>query len=297
MSNHITSKRLFKAKTQSLQMLADTVTPVSIYLRLRDRYANSILLESTDFHAKENSFSYICCQPIARFEVANGKVNQVLPDGNSQTIAANRATLVNELDAFVNSFEHTESQYDFITNGIFGYCNYDSVRYFEDIAIGSFEGEARSIPDILYQVYQVVIAINHFKNELYVFEHLYNDEANSELEVVKSIIKNQNIPVFSFNIHGEEGANLTDEEFRSIVQKGKDHCQRGDVFQIVLSRRFSQGFRGDEFNVYRALRSINPSPYLFYFDYGSFQNFWLFARSTIGHQQWHGRNPSDCRYI
>ena len=266
-------KKRFKAKTTHLQMLADTVTPVSIYLRLRDRYANSLLLESTDYHAKENSFSYICCQPIARFEVNEGQVNQVFPDGTSQTKVAERKTLVGLLDGFVNSFEHVESRYDFIDNGIFGYCNYDAVRYFEDIEIRSFEDDRRSIPDILYQVYQVVIAINHFKNELYIFEHQYDENAPSQLKEVQSIIKNQNIPYFGFNTHEEEGVNLTDEEFLDIVQKGKDHCQRGDVFQIVLSRRFSQGFRGDEFNVYRALRSINPSPYLFYFDYGSFKIF------------------------
>lgn len=266
-------KKLFKAKTTHLQMLADTVTPVSIYLRLRDRYANSLLLESTDYHAKENSFSYICCQPIARFEVNEGQVNQVFPDGTSQTKVAERKTLVGLLDGFVNSFEHVESRYDFIDNGIFGYCNYDAVRYFEDIEIRSFEDDRRSIPDILYQVYQIVIAINHFKNELYIFEHQYDENAPSELKEVQSIIKNQNIPYFGFNTHAEEEVNLTDEEFLGIVQKGKEHCQRGDVFQIVLSRRFSQGFRGDEFNVYRALRSINPSPYLFYFDYGSFKIF------------------------
>ncbi len=269
----MSTKKLFKAKTVSHQMLADTVTPVSIYLRLRDKYANSLLLESTDYHSKENSFSYICCQPIARFEVAKGQVTQAFPDGSSQTNEANRETLVGLLDEFVNGFEHVESQFDFIDNGIFGYCNYDAVRYFEDLEISTFENDSRSIPDILYQVYQIVIAINHFKNELYIFEHQYDENAPSQLEEVQSIIKNQNIPYFGFNTHDTEGVNLTDAEFLDIVQKGKDHCQRGDVFQIVLSRRFSQGFRGDEFNVYRALRSINPSPYLFYFDYGSFKIF------------------------
>ncbi|MGB0932499.1 MAG: anthranilate synthase component I family protein, partial [Chitinophagales bacterium] len=219
------SQKLFKAKTIHRQMLADTVTPVSIYLRLRDKYANSLLLESTDYHSKENSFSYICCQPIARFEVTGGQVRQELPDGSNQTNAANRETLVGLLDGFVNSFEHVESRFDFIDNGIFGYCNYDAVRYFEDLEIGTFEDDKRSIPDILYQVYQIVIAINHFKNELYIFEHQYDKNSPSQLEEVESIIKNQNIPYFGFNTHADEGVNLTDEEFLNIVQKGKDHCQ------------------------------------------------------------------------
>lgn len=263
----------YRAKTNYKKLLADTVTPVSIYLRLRDRYANSILLESSDYHGSENSFSYICCQPIARFEVKQQTITQEFPDGKHATQKVNgQENVLGALHQFINQFEVPDTPFDFINNGLFGYCSYDAVRYFEDIDINTYNNDQRAIPDVLYQAYQFVIAINHFKNELYIFEHQY-DERKSKLDILEAIVVNNNIPSYQFHINGPETTNMTDDTFLDIVQKGKDHCQRGDVFQIVLARRFTQGFQGDEFNVYRTLRSINPSPYLFYFDYGSFKIF------------------------
>jgi len=240
---------------------------------LRDRFANSILLESSDYHSSENSFSYICCNPIARFEVKGNKVTTAFPDGTSQEISNKEQSVIQQLEAFTQQFASTEMGFDFITNGLFGYSSYDAVRYFEEVDIDTYTEDARQIPDVLYQVYQFVIAINHFKNELYIFEHQYDSQAESQLDFLEAIVMNNNIPKYGFSIKGAEETNMDDAEFLRITQKGKEHCQRGDVFQIVLARRFSQGFQGDEFNVYRALRSINPSPYLFYFDYGSFKIF------------------------
>src|SRR5690606_14121438 len=117
--------------------------------------------------------------------------------------------------------------------------------------------------------------VDHFSNELTLFEnsHEKHAEQSNGLDRVEQIVLSNRFATYKFSRAETEVSNFTDEEFLKIVEKGKEHCFRGDVFQIVLSRRFTSGFRGDEFNVYRALRSINPSPYLFYFDYGNFKIF------------------------
>ncbi len=265
----------YPLKTQHQKLLADTITPVSIYLKIRDRYANPILLESSDYHSSDNSFSFICCHPMASFSVRNGKVHQKFPDGTSiETTLQNRQAVIEKLSQFARSFPTEAATHRFISNGLFGYMAYDAVQYFEDIEMPADTEEDYQIPDMHYAVYQYVIAIDHFRNELHVFHHQWEREPESEgLVALLSLINNKNIPSYQFSIHGEEKSNYTDEVFLDVIAKGRDHCFRGDVFQIVLSRRFQSRFKGDEFNVYRALRSINPSPYLFYFDYGSYKIF------------------------
>ncbi|MDJ1503279.1 anthranilate synthase component I family protein [Xanthocytophaga agilis] len=272
----------FQVHTRYRQLLADTVTPVSIYLKLRDKFVNTILLESSDYHGNENSFSYICCQPVAKFEVAGNYILEQFPDGSSRsTEIQERTQVLTALEAFGKSFQKSEKdKFPFIHNGLFGYMSYPSVQYFEDIDLK----DTHSIPDIIYQVFRYVIAINHFKDEMFVFEHEYKntegklvykeaEPQESNLNYLISLIQNLNYPSYQFKLQGAERSNLTDEEFLAILEKGRYHCKIGDVFQIVLSRRFEQQFQGDEFNVYRALRSVNPSPYLFYFDYGNFKIF------------------------
>ncbi|GAB4129131.1 MAG: anthranilate synthase component I family protein [Raineya sp.] len=262
-----------KLHTHYKQLLADTVTPVSIYLKLRDKFANSILLESSDYHGNENSFSYICFHPIARFEVKNQTIFTQYPKTKAETTPIQSGKQVIEaLHHFSNSFEAEANTFNFINNGLFGYMAYDAVKYYEDLELQTFENEDRAIPTILYQVYQYVIAINHFNNDLYLFEHLLEGE-KSHLQEIENLIFNRNIPQYHFRLLEEEKSNFTDEEFLAVIEKAKEHCKLGDVFQMVVSRRFEQAFQGDEFNVYRALRSVNPSPYLFYFDYGSFKIF------------------------
>tara|TARA_R110002051_G_scaffold55112_2_gene102915 strand:+ start:8883 stop:10280 length:1398 start_codon:yes stop_codon:yes gene_type:complete len=261
----------YQFKTYHKKILADTMTPVSVYLKIRDRFPNSILLESSDYHANDNSFSYICCNPIASIKVENEVIKKQFPDGITEEIQITPKTeVVDIIDAFSKTFKADTNDYKFINNGLFGYMAYDAVRYFEDVHI-SVKEDSVHIPDIYYAVYQNIIAINHFKNEAYLFAHCYNTENNiPELEQLLNI---RNFATYNFKIEGERESNLEDAEYREHVDLAKKHCQRGDVFQLVLSRRFSQGFKGDEFNVYRALRSVNPSPYLFYFDYGDFKIF------------------------
>ncbi len=261
----------YKFKSHHKKILADTITPVSVYLKIRDRFPNSILLESSDYHANDNSFSYICCNPIASIKIEDETILEQFPDGKIVTSEIGPETdVVQTINDFSQKFEADENSFKFINNGLFGYMAYDAVRYFEDIEIGE-KNKNLNIPDIYYAVYQNIIAINHFKNEAYIFAHCY--EKDSNINEIERVLNVKNFASYNFNKEGAPTSNLKDEEYKEHVELAKKHCQRGDVFQLVLSRRFSQGFKGDEFNVYRALRSVNPSPYLFYFDYGDFKIF------------------------
>ncbi len=263
--------KTFSLYTHYKKILADTITPVSIYLKIRDKFPNSILLESSDYHANDNSFSYICCNPIATIQVKNDTIFQTFPDGSCKSNYAKNVSVTDEIHKFTQRFKvDTNADFKFINNGIFGYTCYDAVQYFEDIEIRK-KTNAIDIPDIYYAVYQNIIAINHFKNEAYIFAHCFDTENN--IEALLQLIQTKQYASYNFQTDGERNSNLTDDEYKSHVELAKKHCARGDVFQLVLSKQFSQNFHGDEFNVYRALRSINPSPYLFYFDYGNFKIF------------------------
>ena len=264
----------FKLNTTYKKLLADTTTPVSIYLRLRDIFPNSLLLESSDYHSRDNSLSFICCEPIAGLVLSKGVLTQQFPDGSEEHFAEGEFKLVNEIDAFLKRFETDELPLKVISNGLFGYFTHEAVEHYETIKLKKVETDARQIPEMQYHIYRYIIAVDHFKNELYIFQNQYGDSADEKgIEKMQYLLKNKDFPEYYFQSKGEEQSNLTNEGFMAIVEKMKQHIFRGDVFQIVPSRAFSQEFLGDEFNVYRALRSINPSPYLFYFDYGDFRIF------------------------
>ncbi len=267
------------------KLLADVYTPVGIYLRLRDRFRDTILLESSDFHAGENSYTFIGINAIAGIEISNKLVLEFkLPGQPAEKTAIKNPTDVPQLLwDFMQRFEVTEvaPKPINVAQGLFGYSTYDAVQFFDSILLndtksvstdGGSKIGAAEIPLMRYRLYQYVIAINHYKDELFICENSI-DAVTSEIELVESLIRSKDVPTFPFKIKGEESSNLTDAAYIDMVKKGIASCHRGDVFQIVLSRRFEQSFSGDEFNVYRALRSINPSPYLFYFDYGDYKLF------------------------
>ncbi len=268
-------EKKYKLKSSFTKMIADVVTPVSIYMKLRDKYANTILLESSDYHAADNSFSYLCCNPIAGFSLKQGKVSMTFPDGSTRSVELKRKKdAVSLLEGFINSFEPQKFDFNFIDNGLFGYITYDAVEYFEDIDLSSLPKPGYDIPSIQYTVFRNVIVINHFKSELYLFDHQWNeDKSQGNVRDLENLIESLNFPHYSFNRTGSETSNFTDNEFLKVIKKGTEHCHLGDVFQIVPSRRFQVSYQGDDFSVYRSLRAINPSPYLFYFDYGNFRIF------------------------
>lgn len=264
----------YKIITTHKKMLADTTTPISIYLRLRDVFPNSLLLESSDYHSRENSMSYVCCDPISGFILNDGVLKVTYPDKAEDIHPAGSFDLIGQIDAFMARFETDITPSKIIYNGLFGYFTHEAVEHFETIRLKVVENNPRKVPVMQYHIYRYIIAIDHFKNELFIFNNQPDGDANTNgLEKIADLIKNKNFPEYSFESKDAEQSNLTNEEFMAVVEKMKQHIYRGDVFQIVPSRGFSKGFLGDEFNVYRALRSINPSPYLFYFDYGDFRIF------------------------
>lgn len=253
-------------------MLADVFTPVGIYLRLRDRFRDTILLESTDHHAAENSWSFIGINAIAGIEIINSStIEYKLPAQKPERLTIkNKKQVPQLLWDFMKRFELTgtpcrEAQF---AQGLYGYTTFDAVQYFDDIELTKIP--AAGVGTMRYRLYQYVIAINHHKDELFICENKMAG-VESELAAVESLIRSKDVPVFPFAVKGVESSNISNEAYIEMVQKGIASCLRGDVFQIVLSRRFQQSFSGDEFNVYRALRSINPSPYLFFFDYGDYK--------------------------
>jgi anthranilate synthase component 1 len=260
-------------RTGFKKILADVYTPVGIYLRLRDRFRDTILLESADFHAHDNSFSFIGINAIAGIEIrSKGLVEYKMPGLPPEKVSLKGVKEVpGLLQDFLNRFDVNPVMEKPVraSQGLFGYITYDAVQFFESIPLRDRE-QGPAIPLMRYRLYQYIIAIDHFKDELYLVE---NEIAGvpSERDVVESLIRNRDVPVFPFRHLGEERSNMADADYRGMVEKGIESCYRGNVFQIVLSRRFEQHFQGDDFNVYRALRSINPSPYLFYFDYGEYK--------------------------
>lgn len=260
----------FNIKTKSIKLLGDIITPVQLYFKIRDQFPNSLLLESSDYNSKENSFSFICCNPIASIETKDGTVTKKYPNRKIETIHLKDKTLFASIfDEFIHQFK-SDSNHEI--NGFFGYASYDSIEYFENITLSAPKSDSSDIPELYYAFYQNIIAFNHYYNEITLIENIFDQEV-SVLSQIKGLINSHKFQTFPFSTDGEITSNLTDEAYKNAVTEGKKACYRGDVFQIVPSRQFQQKFKGDDFNVYRALRSINPSPYLFYFDYGSFKIF------------------------
>ena len=261
-----------KIKTTSTALMGDLHTPMSIYLKLRDQFRDTILLESTDHNADNNSFSFIAVNAIAGIEVKNLREYEIkFPNAAPEKREFKQEKLTDLLQDFSSSFdcEEPKNPIEKMAQGLFGYTSFDAVQFFENIKFKSQDSEIE-IPLLRYRLYQYVIAINHFNDEMFLIENKIQG-LKSEVLLIKDLILHKNISIFPFEGIEEETSNLTDEEYLEIVEKAKKHCFRGDVFQLVLSRRFQQKFLGDEFNVYRALRNINPSPYLFFFDYGDYK--------------------------
>lgn len=266
------STQRIPVRTQVQRYLADIITPVSLYLKVRDHYTQAVLLESNDFSSAEDCFSFIGLQALAEFRVDGRQIRMQLPGRDViERPVIDTQTVPEAIQEFLQSFDVEQHEKTPVFNGLFGHVGFDGVQYFDTL---SFDQNKRrfAIPEIRYTLHRFIIAIDHFKNELYILENLLPGES-SEIGRLEGLMRSQKIPAHEFHLEGAESSNLQDEDFKALVRAGKAHCQQGDVFQIVFSRQFEQSFKGDDFNVYRVLRSINPSPYLFYFDYGSYKVF------------------------
>ena len=261
----------FSYKTNSKKVLGDMHTPVSIYLKVRDLYPQSALMESSDYHAGENSLSFIALCPMASVGINNGKATMTYPDNTTVEEKLSKTfTVETALNRFISEFKVSGENSNIC--GLYGYTTFNAVKYFENIPVKESHDDLNDAPDVLYILYKYILVFNHFKNELTLVEMLCENE-ESGLEQLESAIENRNYASYNFSVTGPVTSTITDEQHKANVRKGIAHCLRGDVFQIVLSRRFIQPYAGDDFKVYRALRSINPSPYLFYFDFGGYRIF------------------------
>ncbi len=261
-------------KTTCKKIPADLYTPVGIYLRMRDKFRDTILLESTDSHAGENSRSIIGINAVGGIEVMDLKTGEhKYPAQKPEHISINkREALTDVLGHFIDNFdaEKPSEKIAAIAQGLFGYSTYDAVQFFENIQLANPKSNKDSIALMRYRIYQYVIIIDHFKDEIFLCENIFPG-LESNLNSIENILRSKDVPEYPFDKVGEEVPDMEDETYRQMVEQGISACKRGDVFQIVLSRTFKQQFTGDEFNVYRKLRSINPGPYLFYFDYGDYR--------------------------
>ena len=261
----------YKYHTVTRKILGDLNTPVSVYLRVRDAYPQSALMESSDYHDRKNARSFICLHPIASVSVEHGMGICRFPDGNQTqqpiTQSHNTAQCINQ---FLNSFQVSGELSKYC--GLYGYTSFNAVRYFENIPVKDETQSKNDAPDLLYILYKVYIMFDHFNNELTLIE-LLEDGEEDDLDQLERDVNSRPYQAFDFRPVGEPQSTLTDDEHRANIRRGIQHCLRGDVFQIVLSRRFRQRYEGDDFKLYRALRSVNPSPYLFYMDFGGFRIF------------------------
>ncbi|MCR4612990.1 MAG: anthranilate synthase component I family protein [Bacteroidaceae bacterium] len=271
----------FNYQTTSKTILADLHTPVGVYMRVRDLYPMSVLMESSDYHDANNSRSFIGVHPMASVAIGHSMANITFPDGSVTTHEVNR-------DYRSDRAIHELTDRIRVTGdnahlcGLFGYTSFNAVRYFEDIDVKDETLEKNDAPDLLYILYKVVIVFDHFNNTL----KIVSLGGEQEIEKMLLAMNKANVKAYDFRPVGEVRSTLTDEEHKANIRRGIQHCLRGDVFQIVLSRRFIQRYEGDDFKLYRALRSINPSPYLFYFDFGGFR---IFGSSPETHCRIEGR--------
>ncbi len=255
-----------KVKSSHKVLLADQLTPVSTYLQLRDKYPNALLLESTDYHHLDNCYSFICLDPIAEVKLEDKKLKSIIHNREVDSIDISDK-VIPELRKFLNGFEFEQKQKPYNFNGFFGYMNYDTIEYIEDVELTK---NIESIPDMRYSLFRYVLQFHHLDDSLTIIENRFEDMEEGLDDMIANI-NTSIISDFQFNANGDETSDMSDEQYRAIVTKAKQHIQRGDVFQIVLSREFKRPFLGDEFNVYRHLRHVNPSPYLFYFDYSDYK--------------------------
>ena len=271
----------FKYTTTSKTILADLYTPVGVYMRLRDLYPQSALMESSDYHEKDNSRSFIGIDPMASVAIGHGVATVTYPDGSTFQHEVNKEYRSDKaIHQLIDCIEVSGD--DAKTCGLFGYTSFNAVRYFEDINVKDETQAKNDAPDLLYILYKVVIVFDHFNNTL----KIVSLDGEAKLDEVIRAMNKANVKAYDFHPVGDVRSTLTDDEHRENIRRGIKHCLRGDVFQIVLSRRFIQSYEGDDFKLYRALRSINPSPYLFYFDFGGFR---IFGSSPETHCRIEGR--------
>lgn len=257
-------------------VIADLTSPVAVYLRLRDRFPRCLLLESSDYRGEDDCRSFICCDPIAQLSIDRGVVRVSKLDKEDSPRAAKRGTgFREEISQFLGSFTLKSGPLPKgVVNGAFGYASFEAIELMESISLTKPRNDDVAIPEVSFTVYRYILAFNPFRNEVHVVENsVEGAPAPLSREQLLRAAFDSPVRTFPFRPIGTETSVVPDEDFLELVRACKRHIARGDVFQIVPSRRYLQEFEGDDFQVYRALRTINPSPYLFYGDFGGYRLF------------------------
>ncbi len=265
-------KNKYSLNYRSQELPADTLTPVGVYLRLRDIYPGALLLECTDYSSRTNAFSYICLNPVLGIEVNEDNLSVYYPGDRHESSAL--INVIDQVNSFLSSIELTDKNKAGV-HGFFGFTSFDSAFLFEkyDGSIMNRVRTEREVPFLKYDFYKIVLTFNHFNETLTITEYFNDELLPEDSEKIISLLANHNFTCYPFKLNGEVQSLIHDSSFKKMVTEAVRHCALGNVFQMVVSRRYQQKFTGDEFNVYRALRSVNPSPYLFYFDYIAYKIF------------------------
>ena len=259
--------------TSKVSILGDAIAPTQFYLKIRDRFPESLLLESSDYHSSQKSISFVCFNHVAEIRIEDRKARLSYPDGKQEfEDICNPEAMTQCFDRFISSFD-SQSEREGEWSGLFGYTSYDAVSYFEEISLKNRAHSDYKTPELCYRFFENILIFDHFYNRIHIIENKFNTSTSSRIDELLEIINSSPSPIYEFNLLGNPVSNISDEDFIQMVKKGKEVCALGETFQVVLSRQYRQQFLGDDFQVYRMLRSINPSPYLFYFDYGNYKIF------------------------
>jgi anthranilate synthase component 1 len=261
------------------EFLADTETPVSAYLKLRDG-SYSYLLESADGGMRWGRYSFIGCKPYLSVISRKGEMEIWQEDTHQiRKDVANPLDILRELNTKFKPV--TVGDLPPFQGGLVGYCNYDLVRKWEHLpGIASMDPD---LPEAVFTACRRLIIFDHFTHMIKVvaFAHLEEDEDPAQIyrkacREIKKTIEQLHGPLPSF--HKDDPLQLSDlssnvlrEDFEDAVRKAKEYIVAGDAIQVVLSQRFSGEVTGEDFSLYRNLRSVNPSPYMFYLNFGDYK--------------------------
>jgi len=248
---------------------ADSYNPVLLYRQLRHKFRKVCLLESNDYNNRSDSKSFLGLDPIVEITYESG-IFKLETEGQLSLIEPIIGiSSSQQLQILLDSYQMIDGS----KPRFFGRISFEFSH--EENKIQASNPSDSEIPEIHLFLFRYVIQIDHFKDEGFIIKQSFTD-CELETEEIHQLLRSNNLSMFPFELLGDEQEEKTEFQFKNMVEKAQEHCRRGDVFQMVLSNSYKQAFFGDDFEVYRSLRRLNPSPYLFYFD---FEDYRLFGSS------------------
>ena len=266
------------------EISADLETPISVYMKLRGDGA-SFLLESVEGGERIARYSFIGIKPRAQY-ILRGNEIEIVESGSTRAITLDEnADSTYFLQQEMDRFQFTpQAEAPRFIGGLVGYLGYESVRFFEPtlksrMSRASTAGQtgpvpplSAGIPDGIYLLADTVIAFDHARRSLSLISNVLDadiDSANRKLDEIETLIHRPLPPTQPREVKSSKTrSNMTQGRFEDMVRDAKEHIAAGNIFQVVLSQRFTRETSVDEFDVYRSIRRLNPSPYMFFFDFG-----------------------------